>query len=258
MRTLRILYRSAALHVQFLAVNLFMLFCIVVQPFFIAVTVMFMLRGRPDFDPIYVVVGAALSGLWSVALFDGNWIIGGERWRGTLELLVGSPAPLMLVIAGRLIGTMLFSLGSLVLSYVIGAWLFGYAITIADPAGFVASLVLALAALWATALLFAPLGILWRTVGQFINVLEYPVYIFGGFLFPILLLPAWSNGISYALPPYWAAVALHETSSGAGTAPISAVWAILLISTVVTVLITRPLFALVLRRAGRDGTLALS
>jgi ABC-2 type transport system permease protein len=258
MRTLRILRLSAQLHMQFLAVHPFMLFSAIVQPFFIAVTVMFMLRERPDFAPIFVVVGSALSGLWTVALFDGNWIIAGERWRGTLELLAGSPTPLMLIIAGRLIGTMAFSLISLVLSYVIGAWLFGYSLAIEDPAGFVISLAFALAALWATALLFAPLGILWRTVSQVINVLEYPVYIFGGFLFPILLLPAWSHGISYALPPYWAAVALHETSSGASATPIALVWAVLVLSTVVTVLLARPLFALVLRRASRDGTLALT
>ncbi len=55
---------------------------------------------------------------------------------------------------------------------------------IEDPAGFVISLAFALAALWATALLFAPLGILWRAVSQVINMFEYPIYIFGGFLFP--------------------------------------------------------------------------
>lgn len=252
--------RAAELEIRQLAVSLFMLFCVLVQPFFIAVTVMFMLRHRPDFDPVYVVIGSALSGLWSVVLFEGNWIVGGERWMGTLELVVGSPTALMLVVAGRLVGTMVFSLLSLVLNYAVGAWLFGYSIAVIDPLGFAISLVLALAALWAMGILLAPIGILSRAVGHFVNVLEYPVYALGGFLFPILLLPGWSTPISYLLPPYWAATALHATSSGYVDAPVPTpmLWAILAVSVVAVLLIARPLFGLVLRRAKRDGTLQLA
>lgn len=259
MNALRIMRNGAALEIQQLAVSLFMLFCVLVQPFFVAVTVMFMLRGRADFEPIYVVVGAALTGLWSVVLFNGNWIVHSERWMGTLELLVGSPAPVMLVIAGRLLGTMVFSLLSLVLNYAIGAWLFGYTITIGDPAGFGVSLALTLVALWALGILLAPIGILSRTASHFINVLEYPVYAFGGFVFPILLLPGWSHPISYALPPYWAAVALHLTSSGRADAPpLPVVWGLLVLSAVVVVGVAWPLFGLVLKRARADGTLPLA
>lgn len=259
MRTLRVIRYAATLELRQLAVSLFMLFCVLVQPFFIAVTVMFMLRHRPDFEPVYVVIGAALSGLWSVVLFQGNWIIGGEKWMGTLELIVGSPTPLMLVVAGRLIGTMVFSLLSVVVNYAVGAWLFGYPITIIDPLGFAVSLVLGMAALWAMGVLLAPIGILSRTAAHFVNVLEYPVYALGGFLFPILLLPGWSHPISWALPPYWAATALHATSSGyADAPPVVVLWAILVVSVAAVLLIARPLYGLVLRRAKRDGTLQLA
>lgn len=259
MRTLRVVRNAAALELQQLAVSLFMIFCVLVQPFFIAVTVMFMLRGRSDFEPVYVVIGAALSGLWSIVLFEGNWIVGGERWMGTLELVVGSPTPLMLVIGGRLVGAMAFSLISLAVNYVIGAWLFGYPIVIRDPLGFVVSLALALVALWSMGVFLAPLGVLSRTVGQFINVLEYPVYALSGFLFPILLLPGWSHPVSYVLPPYWAATALHATTSGRADIPsLPVVWAILLASSLALILIARPFFGIVLRRARVDGTLQLA
>ena len=259
MIALRVLRNAALLELQQLAVSTFMIFCVLVQPFFIAVTVMFMIRHRPDFDPVYVVVGSALSGLWSVVLFEGNWIVGGERWMGTLELLVGSPTPVILVIAGRLLGAMAFSLISLVANYAVGAWLFGYEIGVVDPVGFVVSLLLTILALWAMGIFLAPLGILSRMVGQFINVLEYPVYALSGFLFPILLLPGWTHPLSYALPPYWAATALHLTGSGAGEArSLPELWAILVLSSVALVLVSRPFFALVLRRAKVDGTLQLA
>jgi ABC-2 type transport system permease protein len=256
---LRVLAVAAQAQLRHVARDLFMLFSAVLQPFFIGVTVMYMLRGRPDFDPVYVVVGAGLSGLWTVALFEGNWSIGRERWQGTLELLVAAPVPLMVVLAGKTIGSMLFSLVSIATTYVIGAWLFGYDVGVRDPAGFAVSFALGLASLWSIAMLLAPIGILWRTAGRLVNILEYPVYIFAGFMFPVLLLPGALVPISYALPPYWAAVALHGTSSGTiAAAPLAFAWMMLVATSVAIVLLSARLHDLVLDRARRAGTLALS
>lgn len=241
------------------AVNGFMLFAAVWQPLFIGVTTMFMLRHRPDFDPVYVVVGTALTGIWSTLLFGGSGAIGHERWLGTLELIAASPASLLAVFGGKLAGTVLFSLLALGLAYGIGGPLFGYPIVIADPVGFTLSLLLALVALWATGMLFAPLAILWRTVGRFLGVLEYPIFALSGFLFPVLLLPGWTGPLSWVLPPYWAAVAMHQAASGsADPAGLARAWAYLLLTGGVALLIAWRLFVLVLVRARRAGTLALS
>ncbi|MDE3113318.1 MAG: ABC transporter permease [Chloroflexota bacterium] len=256
---LRVLRTGALLEARNVITSNFMLFCVFVQPFFIGVTVMFMLRHRPDFDPVYVVVGTALSGIWSAVLFEGNWIIGGERRVGTLELLVASPTPLLLAIGGRLAGSMGFSVSSVALAYVIVAWLFGAPIRLADAPGFALSTLLAVFALWCTGMLLAPLGVLARTISRFVVILEYPVYALSGFLFPILLLPGWTNPISLALPPFWAAQAMHMTSSGEAWAlPLAAVWAILLGTGLTALLISVPLFSAVLRRARVAGTLSLT
>jgi ABC-2 type transport system permease protein len=256
---LRVIAAAARLWLRFMAIDRFMLFCALFQPFFIGVTVMYMVRQRPDFDPVFVVVGSALSGIWSVVLFDGSWAVGGERQQGTLELVVGSPAALMSVIAGKLVGGVLFSVTSIAFCYAIGAWLFGYEIVVRDLAAFAISTLFALLALGAMGVLIAPLAILARTIGRFLVVMEYPVFTFGGFLFPILLLPGWTHPLSYALPPYWAAVALHGTSSGDLTGGgLLAVWLVLVVSSGACVALAWPFFQLVLRRARRDGTLALS
>ncbi|MDE3101081.1 MAG: ABC transporter permease [Chloroflexota bacterium] len=256
---LRVIRAAARLQIAQLNVNNFMLFTLVLQPFFVAVTAMFMLRFRSDFDPLYVVVGAGLSGLWSAALFEGTWAIQSERWQGTLELVVASPAPMLLVLGGRMAGSMVFALLSMAVSYVVGAWLFGYQLIVRDPIGFVVALVFALLALWSMAMLFAPLSILGRVMARFLAIFEYPVYILGGFLFPILLLPTWSRPFSYVLPPYWAAVALHGTAAGDLDAPqLLNIVALLTVSAVATVLIARGLVLLALKRARTAGTLALS
>jgi ABC-2 type transport system permease protein len=256
---LRVARVAAELQFKEVAVSGFLLFGALVQPFFIGVMTMFMLRHRPDFDPVYVVVGAALSGLWSVLLFAGSSAISHERSLGTLELVVAAPASFFVVYGGKIAGTLAFSLVSVLLSYAIGAWLFGYPITVADPVGFAASLVLALVALWATGMLFAPLGILWRTVGRFLGLMEYPIYSLSGFLFPILLLPGWTLPVSYLLPPYWAALALHASARGElDLVGLAEVWAVLLFTAVVLMLVSSRLFRAVLQRARRAGSLALT
>ena len=256
---LRVARVAAELQFKEVAVSGFLLFGALVQPFFIGVMTMFMLRHRPDFDPVYVVVGAALSGLWSVLLFAGSSAISHERSLGTLELVVAAPASFFVVYGGKIAGTLAFSLVSVLLSYAIGAWLFGYPITVADPVGFAVSLVLALVALWATGMLFAPLGILWRTVGRFLGLMEYPIYSLSGFLFPILLLPGWTLPVSYLLPPYWAALALHASARGElDLVALAEVWAVLLFTAVVLMLVSSRLFRAVLQRARRAGSLALT
>lgn len=255
----RVLRAAARLQIAQLSANLFMLFCVFVQPFFIAVTAMYVLRHRTDFDPLYVVVGAGLSGLWSVALFEGTWAVQSERWQGTLELLVASPAPIMLVVGGRMLGSMSFSLLSMLVCYAIGAWLFGYELVVRDPLGFLVSFAFGLLSLWSIAVLLSPIGILWRTAARFLNVLEYPVYILAGFLFPILFLPGWSNPLSYALPPYWAAVALHGTAAGTlSPGELAATLAVLVLTAALDLVLARALLRIVLVRAKRAGTLSLT
>lgn len=256
---LRVAWIAAEVQFREVAVNNFLLFAALVQPFFIGVTTMLIVRHRPDFDPVFVVVGAALAGLWSTLLFSGSAAITHERWTGTLELLVAAPTSMFLIVGGKMLGTLAFSMTSLVLSYGIGAWLFGYPIAIADPLGFALSLAFAVVALWAMGMVFAPLSILWRSIGRFLGALEYPIYALSGFLFPILLLPGWTIPISDALPPYWAAVALHGSARGAVDPPgLAWTWVILVATSVLLVGLSIALFRMVVVRARRAGTLALA
>ena len=79
---------------------------------------------------------------------------------------------------------------------------------------FAISLLLPIFAFISFGLLIAPIFVMNPAVHNWQNGIEFPVYILCGFLFPIALLPGWTTPISYILPPYWAAVALHGTSSG--------------------------------------------
>jgi ABC-2 type transport system permease protein len=136
--------------------------------------------------------------------------------------------------------------------------LFDFRLTVAHPLLFFLSLLLTVLALISLGLVIAPLMSTNPGATVWANALEFPMYILGGFLFPVLLLPAWTTPLSYILAPFWAARALHATSSGG--VPLSQVfvsWGLLIAFSVAYWFISAWLFRVLLRRAREEATLGL-
>jgi ABC-2 type transport system permease protein len=234
----------------------FILFAILVQPLIIAVLALFMLRDTAEHAAMFVVVGSGLTGLWSSLLFVSGNSINVERWEGTLESLVGVPTPFDVIVFGKNLANVGQSLLSMIVAYLLAALFFGYSLRLDQPLLFFLTVLLSVFAFISFGLVIAPLFVMYREVQQWQNAMEYPVYILGGFLFPILLLPGWTTPISYILPPYWAAVALHGTSTA--NAPIQQTlfaWAMMLLLSVIFLFIASRLFKFMLYKARVDATL---
>jgi ABC-2 type transport system permease protein len=255
---LRVIFITFELHLKQQAIDLFIIFTVLVQPILIALLAIYVLRDEAASNAIYIVVGSGMTGLWSGLLFTSAFNIGGERWMGTLEVLVGSPTPLYLIVMGKTLANVLLSLASMILGYFVAALLFRFPLIVVQPLPFIISLALTVLAYVALGMVIAPFMSLNLSMERWTNALEFPVYIVGGFLFPILLLPRWTNPISYALAPYWAARALHGTSSGgAALGETLFAWAMLLIFSLIYIALSTKLFQIVLRRARVDATLSL-
>ena len=236
----------------------FVLFGLLIQPLVIAVLALWMLQERGGNFAIYVVVGSGLTGLWSTLLFvTGNGITA-ERWTGTLESLTSVPTPLTWIILGKTIANVTQSLVSMVAAYVLASLLFGYPLTVSQPVPFLISIAFMVVSFVAFGMVIAPAFVLNPDVQRWQNAMEFPVYILAGFLFPIALLPGWTTPISYVLAPYWAARALHITSSlKGGTQEVLACWGMMLLLTAIYLLLARRLFRLTLRRARADASLGM-
>lgn len=238
--------------------DLFIIFTILIQPLVIAVLGLFMLKDKGPDIGLFVIVGSGLTGLWSGMLFISGNSINVERWIGTIENLVAVPTPFEVIIYGKNIANVLQSLISMVTGYILAALFFGYSLSIQQPLLFIVSLLLTVFAFISFGLLIAPLFIMNPAVQQWQNGIEFPVYILCGFLFPIAMLPGWTTPISYILPPYWAAVALHGTSTG--SAPLQQTlfaWAMMLVSGMVYFAISHLLFKKMLYKARVDATLRM-
>lgn len=234
----------------------FILFAILIQPLIIAVLAMFMLKDTAANAAMFVVVGSGLTGLWSSLLFISGNSINAERWQGTLESLVGMPTPFDVIVFGKNLANVVQSLLSMVVAYLLAALLFGYSLNMDQPLLFFVSLILSVFAFISFGLTIAPIFVMYREVQQWQNAMEYPVYILAGFLFPVLLLPGWTTPISYLLPPYWAAVSLHGTSTA--NAPIGQTlfaWAMMIVFSIIDLFIASRLFKIMLYKARVDATL---
>ena len=234
----------------------FAIFGILVQPIIIATLALFMLKDTAAVAAMFVVVGSGLTGLWTGLVFESGNSITSERWQGTLETLVGVPTPLEVILFGKNLANVTMSLSAMIASYLLASLLFGYSLSINQPLLFFASLLVSVFGFISFGLTIAPAFVMYRSVQQFQNTMEYPVFILAGFLFPVLLLPNWTTPLSYLLPPYWAAVALHGTSTM--NAPFQQTlfaWGMLLVFSILDLFIASRLFKIMLYKVRVDATL---
>ncbi len=264
MRTLRVLQylravQSAALMTFRQNVfDMFIIFGVLIQPLIIATLALWMIGDRVGETIVFIVVGSGMTGLWTNLLFESGNSITQERWTGTLEMLAATPTPMPVIIFGKNLANVSQSLGSMFVCYSFISWVFGYQVTIEHPLLFIVSLGMTVVAFVCFGLIIAPIFLLNPSVQRWQNALEYPVYILCGFLFPIALLPGWTTPFSYVLPPYWAARALHDASSGGTTtSDITFSLAILVVLSLISLIISRTLFRIMLRKVRQDATLGL-
>lgn len=236
----------------------FIVFTILVQPIIIAVLALWMLKDNGENYAIFVVVGSGMTGLWSSLLFVSGNSITSERWTGTLENLVAVPMPIQVIVLGKNLANVAQSLLSMVVSYVLVAWMFNLDVSIAQPLLFAVSLFITVLSFICFGLIMASLFIISPAVQHWQNGLEFPIYILCGFLFPIALLPGWTTPISWLLTPYWAARALHATATASAPfAEVALCWAMMLLFGALYLLASRGLFRYVLRKARVDATLGI-
>jgi ABC-2 type transport system permease protein len=236
----------------------FILFTVLFQPIIIALLGLWMLKDKGPDAAMFVVVGSGLTGLWSSLLFISGNSINAERWSGTLESLVALPTPFEVIVFGKNLANVIQSLLSMVLGYLVAVFAFGYSLDVQQPLLFAVSVVFAVVAFVSFGLIIAPIFVMNPGVRAWQNAMEFPIYVLGGFLFPIALLPGWTTPISYLLPPYWAAVALHGTSTGgASLNQTFFAWGMMLLFSLIDLLVASRLFKLMLYKARADATLGM-
>jgi ABC-2 type transport system permease protein len=255
-RTLRLLGLGWVFHLKMLSQSAFDGLLGVLWPLFFATVAFFMFQaGAGGETLVYASFGAAVMGIWSATSTSAGSAMQRERWHGTLELLVAAPAHFALVLLPVTIAMSTIGLYSMAATLFWGRFAFGVDVPLDEPIAFVAALVATVVSVGALGFLLAVAFVRYRTAWALGNMLEYPVWLVGGFLVPLSLLPGWVRPISWALAPTWGVDAIREAALGGGPWPELAV---ALVLGAAYVAIGSLVLESALRAARKDGSLALA
>lgn len=164
------------------------------------------------------VFAPALISLWFLSLDLGGAMVSAERWQGTLECLIGSPARLGAVVFGRILAVVGIAALTFVEAYVVARFIFLVHVRIEHPAMFGLTLLVTLFAMAGTATMLAGLFVLSRNVLLFQNSMTYPFYLLGGVLMPVALLPFWVRPISRVFFLSWSSDSVRASLRQASAA----------------------------------------
>ncbi|GAA1965054.1 ABC transporter permease [Kitasatospora viridis] len=193
---IRVLLAGARLQFLHMRTSLDDLMVLLTLPLFtVAFLAIFVEGGRRDLAA-YAVVGTSVMAVWSSALFVSGEIIDVERQRATLEATATTPAPLALLVAGRVAVVASISLVGVPESMLVARVAFGIPIGVPHPLLFLAALAATAFAVIGTSTVITALFVLGRSVLTFQNSMTYPFYILSGAVVPVSLLPAWIRPLS--------------------------------------------------------------
>jgi ABC-2 type transport system permease protein len=209
--------------------------------------------GRPDLVP-NALVAPGLIGMWYICLDIAGSIVDDDRLQGTLELLVAAPSTLVVTVFARVAAVVSMGLVTFVEAPLIAAVLFGLPLTVAHPLELTATLVVTALAMAGTAMVMAAMFVLARTALVLANALTYPVYVLGGVLVPVALLPGVLQPLSNLIFMSWSAQLLRDSLSPAPLSDLGARLVAVAALGVAGYLIGHLTMRVVVNRVRRTGT----
>ena len=147
--------------------------------------------------------------MWGQTLYGSGWATGQDRNLGTLEPTLTAPTPYLFVVDGRVIWNTVAGLLGGAIVFLVVAVSYGRPIPLSSPAVFVLLFVFVIVSLAAVGVVFAAAYVYTRYAGFIQNIGEFAFYVGTGCMFPVVLLPFWSNPVSLLFPPTWALDALR-------------------------------------------------
>lgn len=201
MRYFRVVSIGVLMHLKQLSRSPLDLLLDLSTPLLYATLAIYLFRaGDTPISLIAAAIGAGLMGVWSIVLGHCGSALQTQRWQGTLEHLVITPAPRLAVYAPITIAAAIIGLYSMLATLLWARLLFGIPIRIESPIWFVAAVAVLTLALAMIGLLMASTFILIRNANAFVNMLAFPVWLLSGMLIPVTALPHWAELLSRVLP----------------------------------------------------------
>ncbi len=169
-------------------------------------------RGYGPYYLTYAILGAGMMSMWGQTLYGSGWATGQDRQLGTLEPTLQAPTPYLYVVLGRVLWNVVSGLIGGAIVYLVVVGFAGSPPALPDPLAFVGLFVFVMLTLAAVGVVFAAFYVYTRYAGFIQNIGEFAFYVGTGCMFPVVLLPLWTNPVALVFPPTWALDALRYNS----------------------------------------------
>ena len=257
MSLLRAVLRAFLVQMKLRVIEPFAYLNVIFFPLVVTAIGLFMLSPHTHAERVaYAILGGGLIGFWSVTYLNASNDIDGERWTGTLEQIMGAPTPLVAIVLGKMVSTMVVGLVSFLPTIALAYLGFRRTLPPIDILPFIISLVTTMVAFFSLGMALAPMFTLARWVFPLINGLELLVYVFCGFMFPIGQLPGWVQAVSWFLPPTWSVRSLYAAAGEPVGHNYVAWWSASILLSALYLGLSLLFFRFVERRARVSGQLA--
>jgi ABC-2 type transport system permease protein len=169
-------------------------------------------RGYGSYYLTYAILGAGMMSMWGQTLYGSGWATGQDREYGTLEPTIQAPTPYLYVVMGRVVWNVISGLFGGLIVYLVVVAAAGAPPALPDPLAFVGLFLFVMLTLAAVGVVFAAFYVYTRYAGFIQNIGEFAFYVGTGCMFPVVILPFWTNPIALVFPPTWALDALRYAS----------------------------------------------
>lgn len=195
--------------------NPFDISAIVLWPIVYASISYYLLDGKDDPRLLLSAsLGAAVMLMWSMVVIGSSGALEQQRWLGTLELIVGAPVPLAIVMAPISVASGAVGMYALVATLTWGTLLFDVPLAIEMPLAFAVAVPLCVLAIGMLGLVMTATFVLYRAAFHLGIAMQYPVWIATGVLVPLSVLPGFVGSVSWFLAPTWGFRAIQESALG--------------------------------------------
>lgn len=179
-------------------------FCIFISPILsgILLGMIYQNKSTEDFM-LYAFIGGGITTFWSSICFSSASDMDREKWMGTMPIIFTSPIGFENIVIGKILGNTFWGLVSFSLNMLTVKILFNIAIVFSNFHYFILIAILMIISMTAIAFMMAGLFTLSRKIGLLMNIIDYPIIMLSGMIFPISIFPKFIQYISYLLSPTW-------------------------------------------------------
>ncbi len=162
----------------------------------------------------FTVIGNAVQSMSFAAVFSVANITSQDKWQGTLQNLIVTPANRMALFVGRASFQILMSAVITAAAFVYADFVFGVSFAQTNFVSLAIAIVLTSATMISFGLLISSVGLYMRTAMIVANVFLFLTMLVSGVNFPISNLPVWLQPVGWAIPMTYGVEAARQAITG--------------------------------------------